>query len=88
MAFAKAADSRIARHRPDGRNSMGDERRFCSRARGRGGGLAPGMASSHDNDVVLRAHRLESHMAAFISGPPKRPFSKLISERNVFHVKH
>jgi hypothetical protein len=67
MAFAKAPNGRIARHRPDGRNSMGDERRFGPHARGRGGGLAPGMPSSHDNDVVLRAHRLEFHMARLLS---------------------
>src|SRR6476620_3583486 len=69
MAFAEAPDSRIARHRADGRNSMGDERRAGSHARGRGGRLATGMASPHDDDVVMRAHRLESRMAGFYLRP-------------------
>ena len=52
VAFAEAPDGRIARHRANGRNSMGDERRLGSHARGRGGRLAAGMASAHDDDVV------------------------------------
>ena len=71
MAFAEAPDSRIARHRADGRKSMGDERRVGSHARGRGGRLATGMASSHDDEVVMRAHRLKSRMAGFYLRPAR-----------------
>jgi hypothetical protein len=68
---------------------MGDERRFGSHARGRGCRLATGMASSHDDDVVMRAHRLESRMAGFyLSSAQASILHTDLSNRDVFHVKH
>src|SRR5262249_29251103 len=56
MALAEAPNRRIARHRTDGREAMGDERDLGAHARGGRGGLATGMAATHDDDVVLRVH--------------------------------
>ena len=51
MAFAEAADRRVAGHFADRRETMGDERGRCAGARRRGRGLAARMAAADDNDV-------------------------------------
>src|SRR5262249_48772194 len=60
MALAQAFDRRIARHRADGREAMGDERDLGAHARGGRGGLATGMAATHDDAIVFRVHHPKS----------------------------
>jgi len=54
MALAQAPDRRIARHRTDRHEAMGDQRDLGPRARGGRSRLATGMAATHDDDVVLQ----------------------------------
>ena len=51
MALAEPADRRIARHRADGREPLRDKRGARAHARGRGGGLAAGVAAADDDHV-------------------------------------
>jgi hypothetical protein len=51
MALAEPADRRIARHRPDGRESMSNQCRPRTHAGGGGRGFAAGVASADDDDV-------------------------------------
>ena len=60
MALAQASDRRIARHRADGREAMGDERDLGAHACGGRGSLASSMAATHDDDIVLRVHHSKS----------------------------
>ncbi len=57
MALAEPADGRVAGHLADGREAVGDERRPGAQARGRGRGLAAGMAAADDDDIEALAHR-------------------------------
>ena len=72
MAFAEAADGRIAGHRADRRGGVGDQRRARAHARRGGGRLAAGMAAADHDDVKRAAHR------------PRAPGVRT----GVFHVKH
>ncbi len=57
MAFAEAADGRIARHLADGLELMRDERRARANPRRRSSSLAAGVPASHNDDVkALCAH--------------------------------
>ena len=50
MALAETADRGVAGHRADGREPVGDERGPGAQTRGRGGGLAAGVAAAdHDH---------------------------------------
>ena len=51
MALAQPADRRIARHRADRGEALGDQRRVRAHARGRRRGLAAGMAATHYDHV-------------------------------------
>jgi hypothetical protein len=51
MALAEPADRRVARHRPDGREPMRDQRSPRTHARGRGRGFAAGVPAANDDDV-------------------------------------
>ena len=63
VALAETSDRRIAGHRSNSRKSVGHQRRLsthpCSRARG----LAPGVATSDNNDV----ERAGNHAGPFIT---------------------
>jgi hypothetical protein len=76
MALTQASDRGIARHRANGREAMGDERDLGAHARGGRGGLAPGMAAAHDDDIVPRVHRSKfSERRASTRLRVERPFS-------------
>ena len=51
MALAEPADRRIAGHRPDGREAVRDQRGARAHARGRGRGLAAGVAAANHDDI-------------------------------------
>src|ERR1700757_1969799 len=88
MALAQAPDRRIARHRTDGREAMGDERDLGPHARGGRGRLATGMAAPHDDDGVLRFHHSNlSERRASTRPQAERPFSHTTCRSDVFHVK-
>ena len=54
MALADPADRRIAAHRPDRLEAMGDEEGRSTEARGRARRLAAGMAAANDDNIGLR----------------------------------
>ena len=68
MALAEAADGRIAGHRADRRESMGQQRGLRAHARGRGRGLAAGVAAA-DHDDVERVSMTRPRMAALLAEP-------------------
>ena len=51
MALAEPADGRIAGHRADGREPVGQQRGPRAHARGRRRGLAAGVAAADHDDV-------------------------------------
>jgi hypothetical protein len=51
VAFAEAADRRIARHGADRGEVLGDQRRTCAHSRGGGRGLAAGVTSANHDHV-------------------------------------
>ena len=53
MALAEAANGRIAGHGADGGEAMRHQRGLRAHARGRGRGLAAGMAAANHDDVEL-----------------------------------
>ena len=63
MALAEPADRRVARHRADGREAVGDERGSRAHARGRGRSLAARVPAADDDDI--EAHPCELRMARF-----------------------
>src|SRR3569623_2132428 len=56
MALAESTDGRIAGHRTNGCETMGQKGGFSAKPPGSRRRLAAGMASSHHNDVECRAH--------------------------------
>ncbi len=52
VAFAEAANGRVARHFADGGKPVGDEGRAGAHARCRAGGFDTRVAAAHDDDVV------------------------------------
>ena len=57
MALAEPADGRIAGHRADGGEALGDQRRARAHPRRCGGRLAAGMAAADDNHIEAAIHR-------------------------------
>ena len=57
MALAEPADGRIARHRADGREAMGDQRRPRAHAGGRGRRLTAGVAATDNDHVEAGVHQ-------------------------------
>jgi hypothetical protein len=51
MTLPEAPDGGIARHDPDGCESVGDQRRTGAKAVGRVGGFRPGMTTAYHHDV-------------------------------------
>ena len=64
MALPEPADGRIARHRADGRKSVGHQRRPGAHAGGGGRSLAAGVAAADDDDVE-GFHELASNAAFY-----------------------
>ena len=75
MALAEPADRRIARHRADGREAVGQQRGVRAHARSRGRGLAAGVAATDHDDVEVGIHRRSRIRPAF-SGSRGRPVKK------------
>ena len=57
MAFAQAADGRIARHGADAGEALSDERDARSQPRGRGRSLAASVAAANHNHIESTIHR-------------------------------
>ena len=57
VALAQAADGRVAGHRPDGLDLVGEQQGARTQARGRGGRLAARVAAAHHDDVKTRHGR-------------------------------
>ena len=86
MALAEPADGRVAGHRADGGEAMGDQRRARAHARGCGRRLAAGMAAADDDHVEAGIHQ---------TSPRPRPSNqrqiagqKKTEGGALFHVKH
>jgi hypothetical protein len=56
MALAEAADRRIARHRTDRREAVGDKRRPRAEPRRRSRRLGSGVAAADHDDIESFAH--------------------------------
>jgi hypothetical protein len=84
MAFAEAADGRIAGHGADGGESVRHERRFGAHTSTCGRGFTAGMAAANHDNVESSLHfRLGCELVAEAgAGVKNSPFG------GMFHVKH
>ena len=90
MALAEAADGGIAGHLADGGEAVGDEDRASAHARGRGGGLAPGVAAADDDHIeglvaVIWAAAI-STCALGPRGQSQSPWLRQVSRESTGHV--
>jgi hypothetical protein len=95
MALAEAADRRIAGHRPDGGESVRDQRGDGAHARGCASGFAAGVASADNDDFEPFLSGVHAEASIATEQNPKAvkwldPVSRETpsSHRAVFHVKH
>ena len=66
MPLPQPADRRVARHRADGRKTMGDQRRPRAHARRRSRRLTAGMAAADHDDIESGIHRMKFLVAALV----------------------
>jgi hypothetical protein len=73
MALADAADGRVAAHRADGLDVVGQQQRARTGARGRQRGLGAGVAAADDDDVeVVEATRPSAPASGARRGAKRR----------------
>jgi hypothetical protein len=60
MAFAEAADRRVAGHRTNGRETMGNQHGLRAHPRSRRRSLAAGVAASDNDDIERVLHGRDS----------------------------
>src|SRR5262249_45942762 len=77
MTLAETADGWIARHRPDRRETMGQQRGFTSHAGGSGCGFTAGVAAANDDDVKTIHHgpRIPAFYRTGAGGSKRRCFT-------------
>src|SRR5689334_7007623 len=64
MPLAYTTDRWIARHLTDRAEVVGQQQRASTHSRGSGGGLTAGMATTNDDNIVVRLHPPTSHPLA------------------------
>jgi hypothetical protein len=88
VALAEAADRWIARHRPDGRETVCGERRSRTHARSCGRRLAAGMAAANHNHIKAGVHRRSLSKGRDLLAKLDFAVKKRWKSGRLFHVKH